>query len=80
MHRNYLSNTILSSLMLFTVPILWSLGEARLDVYVSMFTLEYFVVKALFNPRCITRDYLALALFTVFAFIVSYRVLQVLAP
>lgn len=80
MHRNYLSNTVLSSLMLFTVPILWSLGEARLDVYVSMFTLEYFVVKALFNPRRITRDYLALALFTVFAFIVSYRVLQVLAP
>ena len=80
MHRNYLSNTVLSSLMLFTVPILWSLGEARLDVYVSMFTLEYFVVKALFNPRRITRDYLALALFTVFTFIVSYRVIQVLAP
>jgi len=79
-HRNYLSNTVLSSLMLFTVPILWSLGEARLDVYVSMFTLEYFVVKALFNPRRITRDYLALALFTVFTFIVSYRVIQVLAP
>jgi len=38
------------------------------------------VVKALFNPRRITRDYLALALFTVFAFIVSYRVIQVLAP
>jgi len=77
-HKNYLSSLIFSFLALFTVPILWSLGEVRLDVYISMYTLEYFVVKAIFNPRRVTRDYLAAALFIIFAVIVSYRVLEVL--
>jgi hypothetical protein len=78
MNRNILSNIILCPLILFTVPILWSLGEVRLDAYISMFTLEYFVVKAIFNPRRIVKDVLALALLTVFAAIVSYKILQVL--
>jgi hypothetical protein len=78
MNRNILSNMILCPFILFTVPILWSLGEVRLDAYISMFTLEYFVVKAIFNPRRIVKDVLALALLTVFAAIVSYKILQVL--
>jgi len=78
MHKNYLSSLIFSFLALLTVPILWSLGEMRLDVYISMYTLEYFVVKAIFNPRRVTRDYLAIALFIIFTVIVSYRVLEVL--
>lgn len=78
MHKNYLSSLIFSFLTLLTVPILWSLGEMRLDVYISMYTLEYFVVKAIFNPRRITRDYLAVVLFIIFTVIVSYRVLEVL--
>jgi len=78
MHKNHLSSLIFSCLALFTVPILWFLGENRLDVYISMYTLEYFVVKAVFNPRRVTRDCLAAALFIIFAVIVSNRVLQVL--
>ena len=78
MHKNYLSSLIFSFLTLLTVPILWSLGENRLDVYISMYTLEYFVIKAILNPRRITRDYLAIALFTIFTIIVSNRVLEVL--
>lgn len=78
MHKNYLSSLIFSFLAFLTVPILWSLGEMRLDVYISMYTLEYFVVKAIFNPRRVTRDYLAVVLFIIFSVIVSYRVLEVL--
>jgi len=80
LERNLLSNVILSTLMLFTVPILWSLGEFRLDVYISIFTLEYFTVKAIFNPRRLSKDVVAAALLIAFAIIVSYRIIQVLYP
>jgi hypothetical protein len=80
MSRNTLSNIVLCFLTLFTVPILWSLGEVRIDAYISMFTLEYFIVKAVFNPRRIVGDVIALILLTAFSVIVFYRVLQVLYP
>lgn len=63
-----------------TVPSLAALGENRLDVYVSLFILEYFVCSALFRPRRRTRDLLAAGLFAVFSVIVALRILEVLMP
>ena len=76
--RNYLFNLILASLIALTVPPLAALGENRLDVYVSLFTLEYFVCLAVLRPRRRTFDFLALALFLAFAYAVAMRVLEVL--
>jgi len=76
--RDHLANTVLAFMVFLTFWALYSLGEGRIDAYISMYTLEYFVVKALFRPRRIKRDYLALILFAVFVVIVARRVLEVL--
>jgi len=76
--RSYLANTILAAMVSLTFWALYSLGEGRLDAYVSMYALEYFVVKALLRPRRAGRDYLAAALLAAFAVAVAYRILEVL--
>ncbi|QOJ79287.1 hypothetical protein IG193_02150 [Infirmifilum lucidum] len=78
MERDYLANTVLALAVFLAFWALYSLGEGRVDAYISVYTLEYFVVKALFRPRRVTRDYLAAVLFAVFVAIVVYRVLEVL--
>ncbi len=78
MERDHLANTVLALMVFLTFWALYSLGEGRVDAYVSMYTLEYFVVKAVFRPRRVGRDYLAIALFAVFIVIVAFRVLEVL--
>jgi len=66
--------------LLITVAVsaLAALNEARLDVYVSVFTLIYFASTAVFRPRRRTWDFLALALLAAFIYIVSVRVLEIL--
>jgi len=76
--RDHLANTVLAFMVFLTFWALCSLGEGRIDAYISMYTLEYFVVKALFRPRRVKRDYLALILFAVFVVIVARRILEVL--
>jgi len=76
--RNHLANIILTLMIMLTTPLLWSLGEIRLDVYLSMYTLEYLIVKALFNPRRLYRDFPSYILLIIFAIIVGYRVYEVL--
>lgn len=72
-------NLVLAVMMAVTVPSLAALHEYRLDVYVSLYTLEYFVCLALFRPRRRVRvDPLAAALLLVFSVIVGFRVLEVL--
>jgi len=76
--REHLANTLLAFMIFTTFWALYSLGEGRVDAYISMYALEYFVVKAVLRPRRATRDYLAVALFVAFAVAVALRVLEVL--
>jgi len=78
MNKNYLANTIFTVMIMLTSSIFWILGETRVDAYFSMYTLEYFVVKALLNPRRLYKDFLAFVLLAIFAVIVGYRVYEVL--
>jgi len=78
MDKSSLSNLTLASFVAVTVWALAALGESRIDVYVSMFTLEYFVCLAVFRPRRRAFDLPAAALFCAFAAIVSLRVIEVL--
>lgn len=55
-------------------------GDFTLDVYVSVYTICYFVASTLFRPRRRTFDFVGLALFITFAFIVAFRILVILAP
>jgi hypothetical protein len=74
-----LFNIVLATLYAVTVPSLAALGERRLDVYVSMFTLEYFICLGILRPRRVVKDFIAVALFISFAVAVAYRVMEVLA-
>lgn len=62
-----------------TVVSLAALGEARLEVYVSLFTVEYFACSALFRPRRkISSDVIGATLFLVFCYIVALKVWEIL--
>jgi hypothetical protein len=78
MDKNILFNIVLGSMIVPTVAILSALGEARLDVYVSMYTLEYFVAKAVLRPRRRFVDALGLLLLTAFLITVGVRVWEIL--
>jgi hypothetical protein len=78
MDKNILFNIVVGSMIVSTVAILSALGEARLDVYVSMYTLEYFVAKAVLRPRRRFVDALGLLLLTAFSIIVGVRVWEIL--
>jgi len=56
---------------------LLAVGERRLDVYVSIYILEYFVLSAVLGVRL--SWLLSLALMAVFLAIVAYRVSMILA-
>lgn len=62
-----------------------ALGESRLDVYVSIYILEYYVFRALTLPEPVAKVLRGLvitdaAYFIVFAVIVAYRVAEILWP
>ena len=78
MNKNLLFNIVLGGMITLTVPILGALGETRLDAYVSMFTLEYFIATAILRPRRRIKDILALILLMIFFFIVGVRVAEIL--
>ncbi|MCX8188626.1 MAG: hypothetical protein N3F64_02865 [Nitrososphaeria archaeon] len=67
-------------LIMVSVSALAALGESRLDVYTSIYTLEYFTLTAIFRPRRKTIDFLAISLLMVFAYTVTVRVLEILFP
>jgi len=67
-------------LMTITVPALAALNENRLDVYISLLTLEYFVANSIFRPKYrVKYDLIAIVLLAVFLYIVANRVLQILS-
>lgn len=59
---------------------LYVLGEKRIDVYVSLNILTYYVSYATLRPTFTTRavKFLNIALFVIFAIIVSFRIYEVL--
>jgi hypothetical protein len=78
MDKNILFNIVLGSMIVSTVAVFSGLGERRLDLYVSMYTLEYFVSKAILRPRRRFFDVLGLVLFITFSAIVSLKVWEIL--
>ena len=78
MDRQVLYLTTLALLITITVSVLSALSESRLDVYVSVMTLAYFVATAIFRPRKRTWDFLALALLTAFAYVVAVKILEII--
>ena len=78
MDRHTLYLITLTLLITLTVSSLAALNENRLDVYLSMFTLAYFISTAIFRPKRRTFDFLALILLAIFSYIVTIKVLEVL--
>lgn len=66
--------TVISAISLYV------LGEKRVDVYVSLNILAYYVSYATLRPTIINRAvrFLNIALFIVFTIIVSFRIYEVL--
>lgn len=66
-----------------TNTILILLGEMRIDVYISLYILEYYIYRALITPlpKKINRylRFIDIGLFIVFSIIVAYRVIQIIA-
>jgi len=76
--RNHLYLMFLALLITVAVSTLAALGENRLDAYVSVFTLIYFALTAIFRPRRRTLDFLALTLLAAFSYIVAVKIIEVL--
>ncbi len=68
-------------LVVLSIISLYGLSEKRVDVYVSLNILTYYVSYAVVRPTYTSRYVKALniLLFIVFAIIVSYRVYEVLS-
>jgi len=67
-----------AALMLMTVPVLAALGEERMAVFISIFTLEYFVLSGIISPKRRYPDFMGFALFLIFSYIVALKVMEVL--
>ena len=65
-------------LIIGTVVSLSSLGEQRLDVYYSLFTVSYFASTALYQPRKRGFDFLGLTLFLGFSTIVAFKIYEII--
>ena len=80
LHERY---AILLSLILpLTAAILAVYGESRLDLYVSMFALEYFILTVLHSPldpkTSRMLNAIGAVLFAVFVVIVASKVVEIL--
>ena len=75
-HQLYINT--LCFLFLLTVVGLSAFKEQRLEVYVSLFTVNYLATSALFRPRRRWLDLVGAVLFTVFSYIVAVKVLEIL--
>lgn len=74
MDRQNLYLITLTLLNTIAVASLTALGEYRLDVYVSIYTLIYFTLTAIFRPRKRVWDFLSVILLIVFTYIVVMRI------
>jgi len=83
MDRHILFVLLLAVFFLFTVVILAAMGQTRLDVYISVFTIEYLVLVEILRPRrrfmtSLGLDPVALGLVIIFGLIVTRKVLEIL--
>lgn len=73
---------LMATMFTATVVVFSALGEERLDVYVSMFILEYFVLVALHTPfkpkTSLYMNVIGYTLLAVFSVIVAARVIEIL--
>jgi hypothetical protein len=76
-HKLYLLS--LSFLLLLTVVVLSALNESRLEVFISLFTVDYFAVTAIFRPRRKWFDVVGASLFLVFCYIVFQKVMAIIS-
>jgi hypothetical protein len=74
--KEYIS--FLGGLLMLIVVSMTALGETRLEVYLSLFTVCYFAATALYRPRKRYYDIVGAALFLVFMIIVSTKVLEII--
>ena len=68
----------MTTAMSITVVALSALGEKRLEVYFSLFTVIYFAMAALYRPRRRLPDIPGVVLFLGFCYIVARKVLEIL--
>lgn len=68
----------LYALMMGTIISLSYLGESRLDVYLSLFTVSYFASTALYQPRKRGFDILGAALFLLFTITVAIKIWEII--
>ena len=83
MDRHILFIIFLAAFLLFTVAIFAAAGERRLDVYISVFTIEYLALVEILRPKrklftFLRLDAVALGLFVIFCFIVARKVVEIL--
>jgi len=76
--KDHFSNTLLIIMITLTTWSFWSIGEHRLDVYISMFVLEYLIIKMMLRPRRIFIDILQIGLLIIFLIFISIRIYEVL--
>lgn len=83
MEKHYLILLILSIMISLTIAAFAALGENRLDVYISVFAIEYLVLIEIFRPRrkfisFSGLDFLSLGLLIIFSIIVARKVIEIL--
>jgi hypothetical protein len=64
--------------MMLTLVSLSALGESRLEVFYSLFTVVYFASSALFRPRRRWFDVPGVVLFLGFCVIVALKVIEII--
>jgi len=84
MDRHILFIILLATFLLFTVVIFVAAGEVRVDVYMSVFTIEYLALVEILRPRRklitpLRLDPVGLGLFIIFCIIVTKKVVEILA-
>lgn len=83
MEKHYLILLVLSIMVSLTIAVFAALGENRLDVYISVFAIEYLALVEIFRPRrkfisFSGLDFLSLGLFIIFSIIVARKVIEIL--
>jgi len=64
--------------MFLTLVFLSALGETRLDVYFSLYTVIHFACSALYRPRRRWLDVVGVLLFAGFCVIVVQKILEII--
>ncbi len=78
MERSYQFIFALMVLMFASIVVLELENVTDLGVYLTVFAFEYIVLDEMFKVRKIAFDFLKLALFVIFVYIVAIRIINIL--